>query len=308
MSLRGARVLVTGASGFVGTHLIARLRAEGAEVALINRAQLAAIDALTEQLDAIRPTHLYHMAGVLGGAPGGYEVQHEANVMTTVRLLEAVVAARLDPWIMVTSSSAVYGQTNPDENPLGEDRPFRPLTEYGVSQVGREMAALRYHVAHRLRTVRVRTFNLVGPGQPRTLLASDVAHQVALAERERGPLAVRVGNLFPRRDYTDVRDAVRAYVLLASSAQPGEVYNVCTGRSSSVQQCVDLFAGMVKEPLRIDVDETRIRPIEIADQIGDPSRIHQATGWQATIPLAVSLRDLLDAWRAHAAVVEATPA
>jgi len=110
---------------------------------------------------------------------------------------------------------------------------------------------------------------------------------------------VRVGNLFPRRDYTDARDAARAYWLLMHRAEPGGVYNVCSGRSASVQACLDILAGLMKAPLQVEVDERRIRAVEVADQVGDPTRLHAATGWEARRPLEVSLRDLLEDWRAR---------
>lgn len=309
------RVLVTGSSGFVGAHLVTLLLAEGAEVTGVDRvrpsgalkpdhprfhvvhADLETPGLLDQLMAQVRPTHICHLAGVLGGVPGGYAVQHEANVLLTIRLLEAVRASHLNPWILVASSSAVYGATSPEENPLGEDRPLRPITHYGVSKVAQEMAALQCHLAYGLKTVRVRTFNLVGPGQSHTLLASDVVSQVARAEQRGADLLVRVGDRFPRRDYTDVRDAVRAYRLLMSQAQPGGVYNVCSGRSYAVQACLDILAGLVSAPLKVEVDERRIRAVDVADQVGDPRRLRAATGWEAQLPLEVSLRDLLVEWR-----------
>ena len=296
-ALSGARALVTGASGFVGTHLRECLLADNVEVCTMDRTHLGRTEWIAETLRQLRPTHIFHLAGVLPEAPGGEAVQYEANLMSTVRVLEAVLASELDPWVMVASSSAIYGDTTPAENPLREDRPLRPLSHYAVSKVAQEMAALRYHLAHHLRTVRVRTFNLVGPGQPAHLVLSDLARQATRAEWEGGPLRVRVGNLFPRRDYTDVRDAVRAYLLLAEGSEAGGVYNVCVGRSTSVQECVDLLADVMKRPLRVERDEARIREMEIPDQVGDPRRLRQATGWEPRISFEESVRDLLEYWR-----------
>lgn len=296
------RALVTGASGFVGTHLRCQLLEEGAEVHSVERARFSQPQALRALIEQVRPTHIFHLAGVLGGSPGGYTVQHEANVLTTANLLEAVVASRQNPWIMVASSSAVYGATIPAENPLREDRPLRPITLYGVSQVAREMLALQFHLAHGLRTVRVRTFNLIGPGQPEGLLASELARQLVLAEADEVSALVRVGNLFPRRDFTDVRDAVRAYLCLSATAQGGEVYNVCSGRSTSVQDCLNLLTSMVKVPVRVEVDPSRVRTTEIADQVGDAGSLRAATGWTPEIPLDESLHDMLAEWRSHVAV------
>lgn len=297
--LAGARVLVTGSAGFVGTHLCHLLREEGTTVWGVERVRLTDVELLIELIEDVRPTHIFHLAGVLGGAPEGYAALFEANAMTTAHLLAAIVRSGCDPWVMVSSSSAVYGPMAPEEGPLSEERPPRPVTPYGVSQVARETVALQHHLAHGVRTVRVRTFNLIGPGQSASLLAADVTRQLAQAEHEGAEAIIRVGNLFPRRDYTDVRDAVRAYLLLAGNAQGGEVYNVCSGRSLSVQDCLDILSTVSPVPLRVVVEAERVRAVEVAEQVGDPARLHRVTGWAPAIPLAVSFQDLLAFWRSR---------
>jgi len=307
--------LVTGSSGFVGTRLVTALLAEGAKVAGVDRVIPGASGQerrtpslffqgdvgnpalIADVLARVQPTDIFHFAGMLSQTAGDSTTQYEAHVRSTVCLLDAIRAAKQDPWILVASSSAVYGATSPPENPLGEDRPLRPLNHYAASKIAQEMVALQYFLAHQLRTVRVRSFNLIGPGQPSHLLVSDVVRQVAVVERAGGPMTVRIGNLFPRRDYTDVRDAVRAYLVLARSGQPGEVYNVCTGRSYSVQDCVDTLARLIGKPVRVEVDQARVRQCEITDQVGAADRLRTATGWQPTIPLETSVLDLLAYWR-----------
>lgn len=304
--MKTARVLVTGSSGFVGAHLMARLRASGVNAVGIDRAGPAAFrgdlqsDAFVAGvLKEVRPTIVVHLAGVLRDDPADAVTPYQENLLNTVRLLEAVRREGLAPRILVASSSAVYGDTAPHENPLAEDRTFRPLTAYAVTKVGQEMAALQYHLAYRLHTIRVRTFNLVGPGQPWHLLVSGLARQIALAERGTGPIVVRVGNLGPRRDYTDVRDAVRAYHLLAEHGEAGSVYNVCTGRSVSVQECIDTFSDLVGRPLIVERDEASARRLEIPDQAGDATRLRALTGWRPEIPFPHSVRDVLEDWRAR---------
>lgn len=291
------RVLVTGSSGFVGTHLCELLRAERVEVATIEHARLQHVEAVTEALAALRPTHIIHLAGISDGTGEDGARYYEAHLLTTGRLLDAARRSSREARIVIASSSAVYGATTPEENPLAEDRPLRPVTPYGVSKVAQEMAALQAHLAHQVWTVRVRTFNLIGPGQPPHLLVSGLARQVAQAEGEGQPITVRVGNLTPRRDYTDVRDAARAYLLLAERGEPGAVYNVCAGRSTSVQECVELLARVAEAPVHVVQDEARRRRCEIPDQIGDSLRLERLTGWRPRIPLEQSVCDLFEEWR-----------
>ncbi len=244
-----------------------------------------------------RPTHVIHLAGVLPGAGHDAVTLYEENVLNTVRLLEGIRVSAADIKVLVASSSAVYGDTRPEENPLSEDRPFRPITEYGVSKAAQEIAVLQQHLAHGLRAVRLRTFNLVGQGQSSQLLLPALAHQIARAEHEPGPIVVHAGNLDSRRDFVDVRDAVRAYVGLAERGAPGEVYNVCGGRGRSARECVDLFARLVNRPIRVECDEALVRRVEIADQVGDATRLRETTGWRPEIPFEESLRDVLNEWR-----------
>ena len=306
------RALITGISGFVGGHLASHLLASGADVYGIDRKPLndsahssagryrvfigdllddSSLRVLVKEID---PTHVFHLAGVLGGAPGGSTIQYQVNVVGTVRLLDTLQALGLDPWILIASSSAVYG---PALNlPIAEEQSFRPVTHYAASKAAQELVAIQYHLAYGMQIVRTRTFNLVGPGQSRSMLPSDLAHQVALAELG-GPPVLRVGNLTPRRDYTDVRDAVRAYTLLATSSRPGEVYNVCSGHSCSVQECVDLLMALSRVPLKLEVERSRMRAVEISDQVGSSERLWKTTGWRPELPLEKSLGDLLDDWR-----------
>jgi GDP-4-dehydro-6-deoxy-D-mannose reductase len=165
--------------------------------------------------------------------------------------------------------------------------------------VARETVALQYHLAHGVRTVRVRTFNLIGPGQSTSLLAADVTRQLVQAEYEGTEAIIRVGNLFPRRDYTDVRDAIRAYLLLAARAQGGELYNVCSGHSRSVQECLDLLATVSPVRWRVVVEAARVRTVEIDEQVGDPTRLARLTGWTPVIPMARILQDMLAYWRSR---------
>jgi GDP-4-dehydro-6-deoxy-D-mannose reductase len=307
------RVLITGISGFVGSHLANYLQTLNIEtwgVDLPGRPTEALAGGrdgqvlcgsiqdeafLKEALIRVQPSHVFHFAGVLGGAKGGNSIQYDVNVLGTVKLLETLRAVSLSPLVFINSSSAVYGRSA--ANPIGEEQVLCPITAYAASKAAQEMAAIHYYQEYQLPVIRARTFNLVGPRQPPTLAVSAIARQVAQAERG-GARVIRVGNLFPRRDYTDVRDAVAAYWLLAKQGQSGEVYNICSGRSYSIQECVEQLMGVARGPLTVEVDPARQRiTAEINEQVGSAARVYQATGWKATIPFEQSLHDVLETWR-----------
>ncbi len=306
------RALITGINGFVGSHLAAQLCAQGAQVYGIDIApprsdnsypklshvfigDILASEFLAGALAAAAPTHVFHLAGVLAGAPGGNLAQYSTNVLGTVQLLEALRTVQPAARVLVNSSSAVYGR--PLKQPIQEDDELRPLTAYAASKAAQEMVAIHFGSEYGLTVVRARTFNLVGPRQSPQLVTSELARQVARAELE-GTTSVRVGNLSPRRDYTDVRDAVRAYMLLASTGQSSQVYNVCSGKSHSVQESAEILLAMARVPLQLETDPTRIRSAEIDEQVGSPSRLERETEWKPEISFDASLADLLDDWRA----------
>lgn len=301
------RALVTGACGFVGRHLIARLRSLRAEVIGIDIASrslpggttlvtgdVAETALVSAVVAAARPTHVFHLAGVLA-APGADPWRiFEGNVRGTVGLLEALKDSPCR--VLVASSGAVYGR-QPD-GPIAEGAPLRPITAYGASKAGQEMVAMHYAQMYRMPIVTARTFNLIGPGQPAVLMASSVARQIA--EIELGVRArVLVGDLDPCRDYVDVRDAVRAYVSLID-VEAG-VYNVCSGQPTSCRSLVDRLSEASTAPIEVEVDASRVRPSEVRDQVGDPARLRRATGWTPEFSIRDSLRDLLEWWRVEAA-------
>ncbi len=305
------RVLITGASGFVGAHLGSYFNEIGQSWWGLDRvipasfqntsnfweADLGDAVGLLEMIRKIRPTHVFHLAGLLGSA--SYEALYQANVIGTANLLEAIRAADASTWVLISSSSGVYGATKPEQNPLTEDCSTLPVSHYGASKLAQETVGQQYYHAYGLPVIIARAFNLVGPGLSQVLLASSLARQIAAVESGRTNGPIRVGNLWPRRDYVDVRDLVKAYVALMTAGQPGWAYNVCRGRSYSVQECVDILLGLARQPVTVEQHPDHVRREEIADQVGNPGRLYQATGWQAVISLEQSLTDLLDYWRAY---------
>jgi GDP-4-dehydro-6-deoxy-D-mannose reductase len=307
---KAVRVLVTGSSGFVGHHLTAYLAQADYEAWGIDQnplddpeirsrfflSELSDVDEIIHIIKQVQPTHLVHLAGVLGDAT--YEALYRVNVLGTIHLLEALRRAGSTARVLIASSSAVYGANPPEQNPLGEGCPPCPISHYGVSKLAQENVGRQYYHAYQMPILIARTFNLVGPGMSPALLASSLARQIAKVELGQSSRPILVGNLWPRRDYVDVRDAVKAYVALVTAGQPGLVYNVCTGHSSSVQNCLEVLLNLARQPVQVKQDPRRMRSEEIADQAGDPARLHEATGWEPTIPFEKSLTDLLDSWRA----------
>src|SRR5690606_37453092 len=192
----------------------------------------------------------------------------------------------------------VYGRVTPDQLPLDEETPMRPVSPYGASKVAADYTCLQAYLGHGMHVVRARPFTHIGPGQSDRFVASALASRIAKAERD-GLDEIPVGTLDTRRDFTDVRDVVRAYRLLALHGEPGEAYNICTGVDVSIQEVADTLVGLARRPVRLVPDPALLRPADLAVLRGDATKLHELTGWKAEIPLAVTLADLLDDWRAR---------
>lgn len=300
------RVLVTGASSFTGRHLVPQL-AETNGVRLIvtdlvprdgPNAAVHAMDvtdaaAVRRTVREIRPNFVYHLAGVLSHDPS---VCFAVNLDGTRHVLEACATMATPPRVLVISSAAVYGLSRPEENPVRESTPLRPITHYGSSKAAGEMAALAMHRRGEVEVKVARPFNLVGPGLRRGFAPSDFMEQ-ALAIRSSGaPGEIRVGNLEPRRDFVDVRDAVRAYRLLVEAEDGwGEAYNVATGIPVAVRDLLDGVLEAAGARAAVVPDPARRREVDVPEQVGDASALRALTGWEPRVPLADSLRDMAGA-------------
>ena len=297
------RALVTGGRGFVGRHLVEHLTSCGDSVTVLDHADgggditdaASALAAVTEA----SPEVVYHLAGWADVGASWRDPQGALvlNAVGTLNVLEASRHAGADRVVCVASAE-VYGVVAEADLPLDEQAPLRPTSPYAASKVAAEALAHQAYLGHGLGVLRVRPFNHVGPGQSEQFVASALAGRIARAERD-GADVVAVGNLTPRRDLTDVRDVVRAYRLLALKGDPGEVYNVCSGRDVAIQELADRLLAMAERPLELVPDPELVRPVDLPVLRGDPSRLQAATGWQPEIPLDQTLRDLLDDLRAR---------
>jgi GDP-4-dehydro-6-deoxy-D-mannose reductase len=312
------KVLVTGAGGFVAPHLVELLRAErprleifgtvrpqtsvarsaGGGIAVLE-ADLNDPTATAALVEEVTPDRIVHLAGQSSVHrswidPGG---TLRTNVLGLVNILDAVRRHGLRPEVLVVGSAEEYGLVRAEEIPLKEETPLRPSSPYAVSKVAQAALARLYGPAGGMRVVLTRTFPHTGPGRGEAFAESSFARQIAEVEAGLRPPVLRVGNLEAVRDYTDVRDVVRAYWTLLEKGEQGEVYNVCSGRGRRIGGLLDelLLASGVRVEVR--VEPARLRPSDVPELVGDPTRIHAATGWEPRIPLEQTLRDLLEDWR-----------
>lgn len=319
------RVLVTGIAGFAGSHLAEALAARGdalsglvepgtgiqnlepllgggigalAQEGLpqVDLRDAAAVDAAVREL---APEAVVHLAAI---AYVPYAVAHAqetfaVNLEGTRHVLEAVRRHRPVARVLVISTSDIYRPEPNGQRAMAEDHPLAPRNPYAASKAEADALAGRYAAAGRLDVVRVRPFNHTGPRQEPRYVCSDFAFQVAEAEAGRRDPVIRVGNLDVHRDFSDVRDIVRGYVMALERARPGGVYNLCTGRAVRIREILDRLVEMARVPIRVEVDPARWRPVENPWFLGDAGRARRELGWAPAIPLERTLWDLLDFWR-----------
>lgn len=312
------RVLLTGIAGFAGSFL-AELLLSQPEVELhgvvhrhdarirhlldrlhLHRGDLRNALWVSDLVQQVRPDCVLHLAAWsdVGGSWEQPWTTYELNVHCQLNLLEAVRRWRPESRTLIVSSNEIYGQVQPGDLPIGEATPFRPNSPYGVSKIAQDMMALQYWHSHRLPTVRARSFNHIGPGQADDFAASAFARQIAEIEAGLRPPQVMVGNLSAERDFTDVRDVVRAYWLLASQGAPGECYNVGSGQPRPIRWLLDTLLSLSPAAVDVVADPQRLRPSDVPCSYCDNRRLVAATGWQPAVDLRTTLRDLLDSWRA----------
>jgi GDP-4-dehydro-6-deoxy-D-mannose reductase len=295
------RAFVTGASGFVGHWLVAHLHASGDEV-VAPELQITDAGQVHAAVGEARPDAVYHLAAVANVGESWESPQRTftVNATGTLNVLEAARALPALPTVLLVCSAEVYGRVAPAELPLTEDSPLRPLSPYAASKVAAEFLGLQAHLGYGVPVVRARAFNHIGPGQAPTFVVSSVARQVAEVEL-RGGGAVDAGNLSTRRDFTDVRDVVRAYRLLVERGAPGEAYNVCSGESIAIAEIARRLMELAGIDAEVRVDRDRVRAVEVPELRGDPAKLVSATGWARERTLDQTLRDVLDRWRAELA-------
>ncbi len=315
------RVLITGVTGFVGSHLADYILREHPGVELFgiyrwrsrtenidhNRHKMTIMECdlrdaacVSRLLDKVRPDRIFHLAAQ-SFVPSSWNAPSETvgtNIVGQINIFEALRELKLTPWIQIACSSEEYGMVYPDETPIRETNPLRPLSPYAVSKVGQDYLGYQYFMSYGLKVVRTRGFNHTGPRRGDVFVCSDFAKQIVRIERNLSEPVIRVGNLEAKRDFTDVRDMVRAYWLsLDGKCEPGEVYNICSGTCWTISEVLRMLLDM--STVRIDVreDPARLRPSDVPILLGDHTKFSAATGWGPTIPFEQTLRDILEYWR-----------
>jgi GDP-4-dehydro-6-deoxy-D-mannose reductase len=298
------RVLVTGANGFAGSWLARHLIEQGDDV-VPSSVDITDSAAVESTILSVAPQAIYHLAGQ-ANVGASWKDPHRTfavNAAGTLNVVQAAIKCTEHPRVLVVGSAEVYGVVRPDELPVSEDRPLRPASPYAASKAAAELVALQAFHGNKLPVMVARSFNHIGPGQSDEFVVSALAHRVVQA-RLSGATAISVGNLSPRRDFTDVRDVARAYRSIVTAGVPGQVYNVCTGSAVSVGDIANLLVSLDaqherKEPLELQVDPALQRPVDVPEFRGDSTRLRSDTGWSPERSVSDTLSEVLTHWRSQ---------
>jgi GDP-4-dehydro-6-deoxy-D-mannose reductase len=313
------KVLITGITGFAGSHLADyclerggvdvhgmirwRSRTENIEhlYGKVNFVECDLRDAKStlDVIEEIRPEYIFHLAAQ-SFVPTSWRAPSEClttNVIGQLNIFEAVRKIDLDCRIQVACSSEEYGLVAEHECPITEDNPLRPLSPYGVSKVGQDLLGYQYYMSYHMPIIRTRGFNHTGPRRGPVFVVSDFAKQIADIEKGLREPVIEHGNLDASRDFTDVRDIVRAYYLSLEKGKAGEVYNICSEKAWVIKDMLDVLIGMSSTKIELREDPKRLRPSDVPRLLGDCSRFRKDTGWKPEIPFETTLKDVLEYWR-----------
>jgi len=313
------RVLITGITGFAGSHLAEYCLARG-DVEVFGTArwrsrmdnvqhfldQITLIDcdlkdsvAVRHCLTEVRPDYIFHLAAQ-SFVPTSWKAPVETmttNVVGQINIFEGMRELKLDSRVQLACSSEEYGMVYEDEIPIKETNPLRPLSPYGVSKVAQDLLGYQYHESYGLFTVRTRGFNHTGPRRGDVFVSSNFSRQIAMIEKGKQEPVVKVGNLDARRDFTDVRDMIRGYWIALENGEPGDVYNIGSGTDVTIRTMLDMLLELSSLDIEVRQDPDRMRPSDVEVLRADNSKFCNLTGWKPEIPLEKTLEDLLNYWR-----------
>lgn len=309
------RGLVIGAAGFVGSYLLTELHDSGMEVFatklpyedLGNRystvfdLDIMDKDAIASLLFEVRPDYIFHLAaqssvGVAWKNPG---LTIDVNIKGSVNILDAIRELYYKPRVLLVGSGEEYGHILSGEVPIAEETILRPGNIYAATKACQNMIGNIYSRAYDLEVMMVRAFNHIGPGQASLFVVSDFCKQVAEIEKGKREPVMYVGNLEAKRDFTDVRDVVRAYVNLIQTGKAGETYNVGSGHAREIREILDLIISMSDCEIKVVIDQNKIRPVDVPIIEADITKLTELTGWKPKISLEQTIHETLEYWRAH---------
>lgn len=313
------KILITGVTGFVGSHLaefllqrkgvrvygITRWRSQTENIDHIkNKLKLYECDirdasSVREVISETRPDTIFHLSAQ-SFVPASWNAPAETlvtNILGELNIFEACRHLKINPFIQIAGSSEEYGMVYKNELPVKETNPLRPLSPYAVSKVGQDLLGYQYFMSYKLNIIRTRGFNHTGPRRGEVFAESNFAKQIAMIESGLQEPVIYVGNLEAKRDYTDVRDMVEAYWLAVKKCKAGEVYNICNKKAYSIGTVLEILLSLSNAKVKIKKDLARMRPSDVPILIGDNSKFIRQTGWAPKIPFKQTLKDLLRYWR-----------
>ena len=309
------KALITGIGGFAGSHLADFLLSAGYQVSGIDcnlgnaentkhiRDRLTLYDCdirngaqLNEIISHNKPDEVYHLSAIahVPTANANPKLTFDVNFYGSFNLFEAVKSLSEDTKVLYVGSATEYGNVRQEDIPVTEGVPLNPVDPYSASKACADILAYQYFKSYGLHIVRVRPFNHIGPRQSPDYVCANFAKQIAEIEKGVRKPIINVGNLKPRRDFMDVRDVVRGYWLAVQKGQPGEAYNICSGKTISIKELLDKLLNMSPKDIEVKQDPQKLRASDVALLLGDPAKFKRRTGWRPEIPFERTLQDTLD--------------
>lgn len=312
------KVLITGIAGFAGGFLAEYLFSQNFEVVgtylsdeqlqytsyIKDKAELKKLNLLDEDATAdlvkkSNPDYVFHLAALTSPRESfdNPSLTITNNITAEVNLLEAIKNNAVDAITLIVSSADIYGLVDKKDLPIDEKTPLMPVNPYAVSKIAQDFLGLQYFLSYGLKIVRVRPFNHIGPRQSARFVVPSFAKQIAEIEKGKKEAVIKVGNLSTKRDFTDVRDMMKAYLLALEKGQLGKVYNIGTGKSYQISDILDMLLSKSSKKIKVEVDKNLLSLKDEPELVCDHSLFTEKTGWQPEIEIEKTLKDTLDYWR-----------